>query len=101
MKRRPARFAGREMGEKSPHELGGWLPAQLRDVDDPVELLQHVVGVLPDELRLERLVGVWQVVRLLQDVLELGHRQLQQGWEYKIELQDQIHRVQPVKRGFC
>ena len=45
--------------------------------------------------------GVWQVVRLLQDVLELGHRQLQQGWEYKIELQDQIHRVQPVKRGFC
>ena len=80
------RFASREMGEKSLHELGRWLSAQLRCVEDPVELLQHVGGVLPDELRLERLVGVGQVVRRLQDVLELGHCRLLQGWEREIEL---------------
>ena len=42
-------------------------------VDDFVELLQHVGGLLPDELGLESLVWVRQVVRCLQDVLKLGH----------------------------
>ena len=84
------RLAGREMGEKSPHELGRWLSAHFRGVDDPVELLQHVGGVLPDEVSLERLVGVEQVFRCLQDVLELGHCRLLQGWECEVKLQVQI-----------
>ena len=69
-------------------------------VDDPVELLQHIGGVLPNELCLERFVGVGQVVCRLQDVLELGHCRLLQGWECEIELEVPIHHVQPVKRGF-
>ena len=70
-------------------------------IDDPVELLQHVGVVLPDEFSLERLVGVVQVVCRLQDVLELGHDQLLQGWdcEVKLKLQVRIPHVQPVKHG--
>ena len=70
-------------------------------IDDPVELLQHVGVVLPDEFRLERLEGVVQVVCRLQDVLELGHGQLLRGWDCEVELQVQIPHVQPVKHGLC
>ena len=68
-----SRFTGLEVGEESPHELRRRLAAQLRGENYPVELLQHVEGVLPDELSLESLVGVGKVVRCLQDVLKLGH----------------------------
>ena len=54
--------------------LGRRLSAQLWRVDNLVELLQHVGGVLPDELGLEGLIRVRQVVHCLQDVLKLGHR---------------------------
>ena len=72
--------------KEGPHELRRQLSAQLRSVDDPVELLQDIRGVLPDELGLEGLLGVWQVVRCLQDVLELGHGRLLQGRESEVEL---------------
>ena len=94
-------FTSREMREKSLHKLGRQLSTQLRGVDDSGELLQHVGGVLHDELSLERPVGVGQIVCRLQDVLELGHSQLLQGWECEIQPQVWIHHVQPVKRGFC
>ena len=61
--------------------------------------MEAIGGVLPDELSLERLVGVGQVVHPLQDVLELGHCQLLQGQECEIELQFRIYHVEPVKRG--
>ena len=95
------RFTGREVGEESPHELGRWLSTQLWGVDDPVELLQHVGGVLPDELGLESLVWVRQVISFLQDVLKLSHCRLLYSWEGEIKLQVRIHHVQPMKRGFC
>ena len=88
------------MSEKSLYKLGRQLSTQLLGVGDPVELLQHIGGVLPDEVSLERLIGVEQVFRRLQDVLELGHCRLLQGWECEIQLQVWIHHVQPVKRGF-
>ena len=59
--------------EECLHELRRRPVAQLWGVDNPVELLQHLGGVLPDELDLEGLVGVGQVVSRLQDVLELSH----------------------------
>ena len=90
MKRRPAGSPAESRDQKSPHKLGRRLSAQLRGIDDPVELLQHVGGVVPDELSLERLKGVGQVVRRLQDVLELGHCRLLQGWECEVKLQVQI-----------
>ena len=62
--------------------------------------MEAIGGVLPDELSLERLVGVGQVVCRLQDVLELGHCRLLQGWECEIELQVWIHHMESVKRGF-
>ena len=72
LEERACRLTGRQVGEEGGHQLGWQLSTQLWGVDNPIELLQHVGGVLSKKLSLEGLVGVGQGVRCLQDVLELG-----------------------------
>ena len=53
------RFTHGKVGEEGLHKLRRRLSTQLRGVDNPVELLQHVGGVLPNELGLEGLFRGW------------------------------------------